>query len=353
VEERGILVRHQARCTRLITDADGNVVGVLAKGPEGSDVVASARRAVVLTCGGFAYNAEMQMDYVGTPLNAFGPPGRNTGDGIKMALAVGADLWHMNAVVGPYGYKVDGYDAAFHHRMPSARYIYLDQNGRRFLNEMGIEHHACTLASLAFDPTWASTTYPRIPSYVIFDERTRRDGPICSGNSGYNRRFAWSEDNSAEIEKGWIKRANTIEDLANQLELPVNAVVDEIGRFGRYCAEGNDPQFGRQPEYLLPLDSPPYYGVAIWPTLLNTQGGPRRDKHARVLDPFGQPIPGLFSAGELGSMWGMLYPGAGNVSEALIFGRIAGANAAAVPPPVNGPTAADEFGSVPPERERP
>jgi succinate dehydrogenase/fumarate reductase flavoprotein subunit len=74
---------------------------------------------------------------------------------------------------------------------------------------------------------------------------------------------------------------------------------------------------------LAPVVEPPYYGIPLWPCLLNTQGGPRRNERAQVLDPFGAPIPGLFSAGELGAIWGTLYPGSGNVADALVFGEIA------------------------------
>jgi len=78
-----------------------------------------------------------------------------------------------------------------------------------------------------------------------------------------------------------------------------------------------------------PLDRGPYYGISIWPSLSNTQGGPRRNEKSQVIDAFGKPIAGLYAAGELGSIWGSLYPGAGNVSECIVFGRLAGRNAAA------------------------
>jgi succinate dehydrogenase/fumarate reductase flavoprotein subunit len=77
------------------------------------------------------------------------------------------------------------------------------------------------------------------------------------------------------------------------------------------------------------LATAPFYAVPIWPVILNTQGGPRRDAQCRVLDGGGQAIPGLFSAGELGSLWGPLYPGASNLSEALITGQVAAKTAAA------------------------
>jgi succinate dehydrogenase/fumarate reductase flavoprotein subunit len=89
---------------------------------------------------------------------------------------------------------------------------------------------------------------------------------------------------------------------------------------------------GRAPDSLVPLGRPPYYALELWPCLFNTQGGPKRNAGAQVLDVWGRPIKRLYSAGELGSLWHRNYPGAGNVSEALAFGRIAGKNAAAEQP---------------------
>ena len=79
---------------------------------------------------------------------------------------------------------------------------------------------------------------------------------------------------------------------------------------------------------MVALNQPPYYAIEVMPSLFNTQGGPRRDAKAQVAGIDGQAIPGLFSAGELGSIWVSLYPGAGNVPEAIAFGRIAGRSAA-------------------------
>ena len=92
-----------------------------------------------------------------------------------------------------------------------------------------------------------------------------------------------------------------------------------------------DEDFGRSKEDLRALE-PPFYAIQLWPALINTQGGPRRDKESRVLDPEGKPIPRLYAAGELGSIWGYLYQGACNIGESLVFGQIAGKNAAAEKP---------------------
>ena len=98
-------------------------------------------------------------------------------------------------------------------------------------------------------------------------------------------------------------------------------------KYNRAAVDGGD-EFGRQPAEMVPLREPPFYGIPVWPALFNTQGGPRRGAGGEVIGTDGTPIPGLFSAGELGSIWGSLYPGAGNVTEAVVFGRIAGRSAA-------------------------
>lgn len=77
---------------------------------------------------------------------------------------------------------------------------------------------------------------------------------------------------------------------------------------------------------------PPFYCIKLYPATYNTQGGPRRNAQCRIVDPDNQPIPRLYSAGELGSFWGWMYNGGGNNAEALCTGQIAGRNAAAEKP---------------------
>ena len=80
---------------------------------------------------------------------------------------------------------------------------------------------------------------------------------------------------------------------------------------------------------MVALREPPYHVAPVWPVVSNTQGGPVHDARQRVLDPFGEPIPGLYAAGELGSAFGHLYMSGGNLAECFIGGRIAGRAAAA------------------------
>jgi len=157
--------------------------------------------------------------------------------------------------------------------------------------------------------------------------------PLYTGATGFNRDlYKWSEDNSAEIARGWIAQARTIAELADRISVDRPNLEETIAKYNEYCRAGQDPEFGRARENLTAIEGPPYYAIELWPSLLNTQGGPRRDKEARVVDPDGKPIPRLYAAGELGSIWGFLYQGANNIGECIVFGQIAGRNAAAEEP---------------------
>jgi succinate dehydrogenase/fumarate reductase flavoprotein subunit len=322
VTRAGIEVRYQTAASRLLSSPAG-VHGVEATTPDG--VISIEASAVILTCGGFNYDPALQRDSFGVVVPSLAPPGANDGAGIRMAQTVGASLWHMNAMSATFGYQFPGYEAAFYPTMPSFGFFLVDQDGRRYLDERTLENHAAGMAMLVWD--YQSGRLSRIPSYFIFDNRTRRAGPVFSTEAGENRNYPWSPENQVEVEKGWIKQGPTLAALAQELGLPAAALEEAGRRYNAASASGGD-EFGRDPDEMDPVDEPPFYGVPVHLALFNTQGGPRRNEHAQVLHVEGHPIPGLYAAGELGSIWASLYPGAGNVTEALVFGRIAGRHAA-------------------------
>lgn len=321
-----------ARVSALLQSTPGrDVYGVEVETPDGPVRIIS-KHGVVLAAGGFAWDHELQRQYYGIELPAMSPPHRNTGDGIRLAQAAGADLWHMTATSTTIGYKFPELDAALACEVPVNGFIMVDQEGHRYARETLLETHSFTHPMLYQDPL--KGTFLRIPSYIVLDEKTRLAGPLSSVGLGFNRRYPWSDDNSAEIERGWIVKADTIEELAEKLGLPVAELSASVDRYNERSRAGETDEWGRPASETVPLDTAPYYGVAVYPTLLNTQGGPRRNAGGAVLTPSGVPIPGLYSAGELGSIWSRLYPGGGNVSEALVTGRAAATSAlaaAAVP----------------------
>jgi succinate dehydrogenase/fumarate reductase flavoprotein subunit len=310
-----------ARVKRLIQEFPARrISGVELAG----GAVIEASKGVVLSCGGFAWDAELKRQYHGFSMPALSPPNRNTGDGVRMALDVGADLWHMTGTATTVAYQFPELDAAIHCRIPAFGFVMVDQRGRRYACETDIENHAAALTMLFQDSV--SGDYLRSPSFVIFDETTRRAGVLAQTSSGEMRRYEWSADNEVEIERGWIHRAGTLEDLCAHFKIPADTLRQTVEDFNRFAESGGDP-FGRSRDKMRQIVTPPFYAAPVYPALLNTQGGPRRNAKCEILRPDGSPIPGLFGAGECGSMWNRLYPGAGNVSETIVSGRIAAQSA--------------------------
>jgi succinate dehydrogenase/fumarate reductase flavoprotein subunit len=156
-------------------------------------------------------------------------------------------------------------------------------------------------------------------------------GPICWATCGYSlvrEGYKWSLDNSEEIEKGWIVEAKTISELAKLISMDESNLAETVATYNDHCKNGKDADFGRSKECLKAIEGPPYYSARLFPSLVNTQGGPRKDKEAKVLDLDGNPISRLYAVGEFGSIWGFQYQTSTNYSECLVFGRIAGKNAA-------------------------
>jgi hypothetical protein len=212
-------------------------------------------------------------------------------------------------------------------------------------------HRKSPLEILFFDQERAG--YPNLPATMVFDETYRCGGPVAStqahfeelwggpvGYSSIHKIHEWSEDNRAEIDRGWVIQADTLAGLAGKIGADPPAMEETVRRFNRACGEGGDPEFGRPGQSMAPLATPPYYAVELGLTLVNTQGGPKRDKDCRVLGFGGRAIPRLYAAGELGSFFGFLYQGGSNYPEAWAFGRIAGHKAAGQKP-YGGPAAKD------------
>jgi succinate dehydrogenase/fumarate reductase flavoprotein subunit len=285
-----------------------------------------ARKGVVLATGGFEYNEELKKEYLaGYPIFAYGNAG-NTGDGIKLTQELGADLWHMKAVAAPMGYKFPEFQSAFIMRMPSDGYIIVDQNGERFCNETALEHYSMWMAVTSFDTD--SLRYSRLPSYLIFDEQTRLKGPITRVGHGANRAYKWSLDNSEEIKRGWIVSGDGPAQLADRLGIKTaERLTETIAAYQASCRTETDRKFGRSKKTLVKFEGK-YYGVPLWPCLLNTQGGPKRNARGEIIDVRGKAIKRLYGVGEVGSIWGFLYQSGGNLGECLGLGRMVGLNVA-------------------------
>lgn len=315
-----------------------DILGVRAE-QQGIPYYIAARRAVVLTCGGFENNQEMIRNYLpGLPYCYTSGSPYNEGDGITMAQAVGADLWHMNNFAGPsMALKVPEFPTTFSMvalhfaKEPPGGMIVVGPDGKRFTNEKYKTSHG----KVPLSGCWTPLPTP-CPMFMICDHTMFTAGPLYDKepSHGWNQiveRYDWSADNRAELAKGWIKQGETLAALAQTLGVSPTALEDTVSRWNTHCQDGADPDFGRT-KMVSPIQRAPFYAVELAPSMLNTQGGPRRNAHSQIVRPDGRPIPRLYSAGELGSIYSYLYQGTGNIGECLAFGRIAGRHAAAEQP---------------------
>ncbi len=333
------------------------ISGTWGKEKEGRIVAVKAKRGVVLTTGGFEHNEEMKRQFHKAYPTAFYGWRYNTGDGIKMAQKVGADLWHMDLMCGSSNALFRDIDPNYNFQIQISpktnNYLYVDNLGRRFMNErspLAGNPHTGFWQFFSWDE--AAVGYTRTPYWVIFDSVSFKAGPLgpregMPGLRGLNVTpvdlggyEGWSKDNIAELNKGWIRSGNTIEELVMNIKkndfgkrMDAAYLAASISRYNELCAKKNDDDFGRPVSSMLPVNAPPYFAFAKVPGGACTHGGPRRSAKAEVLSPELVPIPRLFSAGELGSIYGRTYSvTGGNIGEASAFGRIAGRNAAAMKP---------------------
>jgi succinate dehydrogenase/fumarate reductase flavoprotein subunit len=342
--DRKIQVMFETPAKELIQDPETKAILGVAAEQNGRRIYVKGKRAVVLACGGYEADSEMQeyFNYPGIKIYPWGTP-YNTGDGIKMMSEIGAPLWHMFSIEwdGPC-VKVPSEQHAVSIQTSiltvagiPGNYILVNKYGKRFMNDVkSLTHSKESLELTYFD--YERVEYPNLPFYIVFDEMYRQRHPLVPPKTmswnGIHRLVEWSKDNSAEIEKGWILKADSIRELAAKMGIDEEALERTVFSYNEYCRAGKDAEFSRRKDTLLPVKTPPYYSAELALTCTNTQGGPKHNGKAQTLDKDNKPIPRLYTPGEMGSFFGFLYPGGSNIPEAIAFGRIAGENAAAEEP---------------------
>jgi succinate dehydrogenase/fumarate reductase flavoprotein subunit len=322
-------------------------------GDDATPKAVKARKGIILTLGGFEFNEDMKQQYLRCyPMKGFYGWPFNTGDGINMVLEINAQLSNMNNAIGDANsYLGDsGYEYAFQLSPRTSNFVYLDRLGKRWFNESGFfnPHLGWHEFTKFNDATLCD--FERIPTWVICDKNAVQGGPLgltkggalsvpgvfetamgmalddvpaeCFGNEG------WSEDNSPEIEKGWIKKGNTIEELLMQIDEEIRPDIETalttIKEYNQYCANGVDSDLGRDAGTLLPVAEGPFYAYPLYPGGCTTLGGPAKNTNAQVLDTKNEVIPRLYAAGSFGNFQRHTYgiSGGGN-GENMVWGRIA------------------------------
>ena len=358
IADAGIDMRVNAHATELVQDTvTREILGVKAL-IDGKETLFKASKAVILCTGGFCSNPDMVANFLEPQTMVTCASRYNTGDGLKMAMRVGADIWHMNTYnAHGFGFVEPGAQVARWHvafyTVPAGAYFYVNRTGRRFTNESANEFSGHT-SNWKFDEMdtslqASSTKLQNVPFYAVFDENFRASHPLydqnlSGGAQGIPTELTgldpWSSDNLDEIEKGWILKADTPEELARLIcdngaedgfDFDPATFVETFESYNAFCNVGEDKDFGSS--NLVALETPPYYAAKMQPVLYTTCGGPRKDASSHVVDLDGNAIPRLYSAGVEGSSTGYLYCLDGcNWGDVMNWGRIAGRNAAAEKP---------------------
>lgn len=305
--EAGVDIRTENKAVELILDDNNNIAGV--KVETNGQTYTINTKAVVLATGGYSYNPELTalLDPEKEGTFGIGHPS-NTGDGLIMASNVGAALTHTNhlmAVLKDYEIMKDhngtSNSANISRFIAQDNLVLVGVDGKRFVDEKSGGY----MTQLLNEP--------------IFDQMHKQGSE-----------FVWAISDVASLEAAEVKRgadlefisANTVEELAEKMEVDVNALTETLASYNKYASEGYDPEFKRTT--FAPLTAP-YVAVKAVPCEIITYGGVARNESAEVLRADASVIGGLYATGEVSA--NSAYMGF-TLSNAVTWGRIAGANAA-------------------------
>ncbi len=287
---------------KILTDETGAAVAVEAVGKTGNKVVVNAG-AVVLTTGGFGANLDMVVQYKPElegfmTTNAAGIQGQ----GIAMAAEIGAATVDMEQIQIHPTVQADT-ASLITEGLRGDGAILVNAEGMRFIDEVGTRDVVSA----------AEIAQPGSFSWLVVDQKMVDASSVIQGY----------------IKKGFMLSGDTYEALAEALGIPADAFAATMETWNGYVNEKNDPDFGRT-SFANPLDTAPYYAVKVTAGIHHTMGGLKIDPESHVINTNGEIIPGLFAAGEVtGGVHGANRLGGNAVADFVVFGRIAGTQAAA------------------------
>ncbi len=328
---REIPVKTGTRGRDLVRSEDGAVIGIRAE-DKGKEIYVKARKAVVLATGGFEWNEKLVKSFLRGPMTGPMSPPENEGDGLLMAMEIGASLGNMSEAWWMPAFRIPGetirgkpYFQLCLTERTFPRSMMVNSTGNRFTNEAA-NYNAIGRAFHAFDAT--SFEFSNLPAWLIFDGVYKEKYPVPDRI---------------------VRQANSLRELAALIEVDPDGLEAQVERFNANVAKGEDPEFHRgrsvydhfngdlsqeRPFTTLgPLDTPPYFAIEIVSGALGTKGGPRTNTKSQVLDTKDNVIPGLYAAGNaMSASTALVYGGAGGtLGPGMTFGYLAGLNAAQEP----------------------
>ncbi len=339
----GVDLRVNAPVTSFITGESGAVKGVVTQ-KDGKPWRIGARLGVLVNAGGFSHNQEMRDKYQpGTSVEWTATPGGNTGEMILEMMKLGAAIGQMEEMVGnqmsiPPGVKNEGDGISLsavggQMNVTKPYSIVVDQSGVRYMNEAGSYMEFCQ------NMLKRNKTVPAVPSWWIVDAKYMAQYMYTGTMPGSKKPQEW-------YDTGFLKRADSIADLAGQIGIDPAVLTQTVERFNADAKRGVDTEFNRGnraydnflgdfyredgSHTLGPIDTGPFYAAPMVPGDVGTYGGVVTDVNARVLREDGSVIEGLYATGiSTASVMGRIYPGAGSsVGPSFVFGWVAAKHAA-------------------------
>jgi fumarate reductase flavoprotein subunit len=302
-QEKGPEFMLETPVKALIHDPEKGVIGVKAENG-GGDIYVKARRGVILATSGFDRNEEMSRSFspqqlweLQTGSCACAPT--NTGDGIKLAMEVGADLAGLGGTIG--------YPATAIGRAEATPGIWINKYGQRFTNEAG--HYAYVIRA-------------------VYDQLEHIAWAVLDGKVE-----DWTPDLSGDIASGKVKTGDTVMALAGSIGVNAAQLEATLEKWNQDSELGEDTLFHNEVG-LATIDTPPFFATKVTSWNLGSCGGVKINPKAQVIDVNAKPIPRLYAGGSMtGGIIGPYYPGSGTAIATLLqFGRVAGQQAAALDP---------------------
>ncbi|MDQ0157584.1 FAD-dependent oxidoreductase [Robertmurraya andreesenii] len=333
--DRGVETLIETAGKELIINEDGQVVGLIAETKVGEVLRIAARKGVVLASGGFEWNKQLVRAFLKAEFtHPVTPPG-NEGDALMMAMKAGAALenmseaWWYPAMVDPTFEYEDNVMAQLGSGRMGPNSIVVNKYGRRFVHE-GTTYNDMPRSFFNYDPV--KIEFPNeAPVWMIFDQQLKDSQLIVTMTPG---------DPAPE----WVDQADSIRELAEKIGVDPDGLEDEVRKWNEYCEQGVDPDFhrgtiqfealtnggGSPANNLGKIEKCPFYALPIYLGALGTNGGPKINENGQVVNFRGEPIKGLYAAGNAsGNPLGPIYPSAGGtIGPAMVFGFLAGQHAA-------------------------
>lgn len=300
----GIDLRLNSRLVKLVQNDAGAVTGVLVEGKH-SGLYQIDTKAVVLATGGLGANKALVGKYapaIPPETKTSNQPG-TTGDGMILGAAAGADLVDMKEIqLNPT--LLVGSPVIISETVRGQGAVFVNREGKRFIQELATRDVTSAEVSKQTGGT----------AFEIFDDNTRaKVGQL-----------------KACFQLGLAKEGSTLEELGRNAGIDPKALAETIRKYNSYVDAGKDPDFGR-PDLKVKLTGPKFYAIEITPAIHYAMGGLKIDEKTRVVNTEGEPIEGLYAAGETtGGVHGKNRLGGNSISETITFGRIAGDEAATV-----------------------